>query len=100
MNVDVWRIFIMRKVFFLAAGLTGLASVAGAAGASGGFDFGTWRDHALRAFSQHLFGVNGTLAESSTQSVVPATAEADPTTLATVAHGLRVRVATSDADAG
>jgi len=87
----------MRKVFlFAAAGLLGLAHTASAAG----FDFGAWRDWQLRAAAQHLFGFHHPLAESSTESVDQATAEADPTSLATVAGGLHVRVVTSDAAAG
>ena len=67
----------------------GLATTAGA---SAGFDFGTWRDRQLATD----FGVK----ESSTESVDQATAEADPTSLATVAKGLHVEVATSDPNAG
>jgi Alkaline phosphatase PhoX len=88
----------MRKLLlFSAAGLMGLA---GTAAASAGFDFGTWRDRQLRAAAQLLFGVNRPLPESSTESVDAATAEADPTSLVTVARGLRVRVVTSAANAG
>jgi hypothetical protein len=92
------RIFIMRKLLLLSvAGLVGLATTAGA---SAGFDFGTWRDRQLTTDSQRLFGVKKPLKESSTESVDQATAEADPTSLATVAKGLHVEVATSDPNAG
>jgi len=88
----------MRKLLLLSmAGLVGLATTAAA---SGGFDFGTWRDRQLRVASWLLFGVQKPLMASSTESVDQGTAEADPTSLATVARGLRVQVATSDANAG
>ena len=88
----------MRKLLLLpVAGLVGLATTAGA---SAGFDFGTWRDRQLRTDSQRLFGVKKPLKESSTESVDQATAEADPTSLATVAKRLHVEVATSDPNAG
>jgi len=86
-----------KRLFFSAAGLLALAT---SAVASGGFDFGTWRDRQLRAASQHLFGVNRPLSESSTESVDQGTAEADPTSLATVARGLHVQVVTSEPNAG
>jgi hypothetical protein len=54
----------------------------------------------LRAGAPLLFGVLQPLAASSTESVDHATAEADPTSLATVAKGLHVRVVTSDPNAG
>jgi hypothetical protein len=56
------------------------------------FDFGLFRDHQLDAHSPQLFGVVEPLAQSSTASVSAATAEADPTSLVTVAKGLKVRV--------
>lgn len=91
---------IMRKLLLLSvAGLVGLATTAGAS-AHQGFDFGKWRDRQLRKASELLFGVKKPLKESSTESVDQATAEADPTSLATVARGLNVRVVTSDPNAG
>lgn len=88
----------MRKLLLLSvAGVVGLAT---SAGASGGFDFGAWRDRQLRAGSEFLFGVKKPLKESSTESIDQATAEADPTSLATVARGLHVRVVTSAPNAG
>ncbi|MDQ3582188.1 MAG: hypothetical protein M3495_11530, partial [Pseudomonadota bacterium] len=90
----------MRKLLLLSvAGLVGLATTAGAS-AHQGFDFGKWRDRQLRKASELLFGVKKPLKESSTESVDQATAEADPTSLATVARGLNVRVVTSDPNAG
>jgi len=88
----------MRKLIFMpVVAFLGLAS---GAAAWGGFDFGVWRDLQLRASSSFLFGVKKPLKESSTESVDLATAEADPTSLATVARGLHVRVVTSDPNAG
>jgi len=88
----------MRKLLLLS--MAGFVGLAGSATASEGFDFGAWRDHQLTAGAQHLFGVGKPLSESSHESVDQATAEADPTSLATVAKGLHVEVATSDANAG
>jgi secreted PhoX family phosphatase len=88
----------MRKAGFLSvAAAVGIAS---SAGASVGFDFGVWRDGQLRAFARHLFGVERPLEESSHESVDASTAEADPRTLATVAKGLHVHVATNASNAG
>src|SRR5262245_3667094 len=56
------------------------------------FDFGLFRDHQLDAHSPQLFGINKPIEQSSTESVSAATAEADPTSLITVAKGLKVRV--------
>jgi secreted PhoX family phosphatase len=64
------------------------------------FDFGLFREQQLRAHSLDLFGVTGPLEFSSTTSVGAATAEADPTALATFAQSLHVRVVTAAANAG
>ncbi|HET6899734.1 MAG TPA: hypothetical protein VFK70_15365, partial [Vicinamibacteria bacterium] len=88
----------MRKLFLVSA--VCVLGGATAAMAHEGFDFGKWRDFHLSAGSQLLFGFNKPLKESSTESVDQATAENDPRTLATVAHGLHVRVASSEADLG
>jgi hypothetical protein len=88
----------MRKVLLLS--VAGLLGFAASGAASEGFDFGAWRDRQLRAGSHFLFGVNKPLKESSTESVDQSTAEADPTSLAKVAKGLRVRVVTSSPNAG
>jgi secreted PhoX family phosphatase len=88
----------MKKIGLLTAIV--VAGVAASAFALGGFDFGVWRDLQLRLWSKHLFGVDKPLKESSHESVDAATAEADPRTLATVAKGLHVRVATSASNAG
>ena len=89
----------MRKMGFVSLVAVAVA-IASSAGASGGFDFGVWRDGHLRAFSQLLFGVGKPIQESSHESVDTATAEADPRTLATVAKGLHVDVATNASNAG
>ena len=65
-----------------------------------GKDFGMFRDHQLKAHSRQLFGIRGALDASSTQSVDAATAEADPLSLVTLAHGLHARVVASSADLG
>jgi secreted PhoX family phosphatase len=78
-------------------GLLGLVTVAAAAQI---FDFGVFREQLLRDHSRELFGVKGPLEFSSTESVDEATAEADPTSLATFAESLHVRVVTAAANAG
>ena len=83
--------------WFAALGLVGLATGAAAVQV---FDFGLFRDQQLRAHSRQLFGVTDPLEFSSTTSVDAATAEADPTALATFAPSLRVRVVTAAANAG
>ena len=85
-----------KRLLFSVAGFVALASAA----AAGDFDFGAWRDFQLRAASHLLFGFGKPLKASSTESVDAATAEAHPDSLATVAKGLHVQVATSDANAG
>src|SRR5262245_32684351 len=88
----------MQKRGLLATvGVLGLAIGAAAAPE---FDFGLFRDHQLQSHSEQLFGVTGPIESSSTASVDAATAEADPTALATFAQSLRVRVVTAAADAG
>jgi len=80
-------------------GAVALVGLATSATAGVGFDFGSWRDYQLRAWSSLLFGVFGPLKASSTESVDAATAEADPRSLVRVAKSLRVRVVTSEANA-
>lgn len=88
----------MHKIQFVAS--LGLASLATAAVAAPGFDFGFFRDGLLDAQSVQLFGVVRPLPESSTDSVSAARANANPTSLATFARGLRARVVTAARDAG
>src|SRR4029453_14308644 len=88
----------MHKLGLLATvGLLGFAAGTAAAPA---FDFGLFRDQQLQAHSQQLFGITGPIEASSMASVDAATAEADPTSLATFAQSLRVRVVTAAANAG
>jgi hypothetical protein len=63
--------------------------------AAGGFDFGLFRDSQLSNMSSDLFGVKKPIAASSTMSIDQATAQADPTKLATLAKGLHARVVTT-----
>jgi hypothetical protein len=62
-------------------------------------DFGIERDAFLAAHAKSLFGFEGTVA-SSTASVDAATADADPTSLATVAKGLKIKVESAAANLG
>jgi len=90
----------MRRMGLVSVVVVVVVGIASSAGAWGGFDFGAWRDGQLRAFSRHLFGFEKPLEESSHDSVDAGTAEADPRTLASVAKGLQVHVATSASNAG
>jgi hypothetical protein len=63
-------------------------------------DFGQWRDHALRANTEQLFGFNNPLAAASTDSIDAGTAEADPTKLVTLANGLKAQVVSAQAGLG
>jgi len=78
----------------LLASLLGSAAVATTAGA---IDFGRQVEILLKAEAPALFGVVGTLNASSTTQVTGAAAQADPTQLVTLAHGLTARVV-SEAD--
>ncbi len=93
----------MRKLLMFSA--IALAFAASGLAVAGDFehgraDFGMFRDHKLKAFSRALFGVVGPLDASSTESIDATTAEARPRALATVAHGLRVRVISAEANLG
>src|SRR5262249_732812 len=57
-------------------------------------DFGSQRDGLLLEQVSQRFGVKSALAASSTSSVSLAQAQADPTTLVTLAKGLTARVVT------
>jgi uncharacterized protein DUF839 len=81
---------LMRRLTWMG-GLAALG-LAGAAVADSGFDFGVFRDRLLADRAQQLFGFNHGLERSSNLSIDAATASADPTKLATVAPGLRIRV--------
>jgi hypothetical protein len=85
-----------RSLTFLAIAFIALTGTAAAAPGPGkNFDFGVFRDNQLRAHSNHLFGIEGPLEQSSRVSVGAAVADADPRTLATVAKSLSVRVVAS-----
>ncbi|MDD2723108.1 MAG: hypothetical protein PHH59_03680 [Methylovulum sp.] len=60
--------------------------------------FGVLRDKMLRQHSLQLFGVRGTLARSSTDSLNAATAEADPVALVKTAGSLRATVVSAAAN--
>ena len=59
-------------------------------------DFGQQVEQLLNAKANSLFGLNGTLNESSTTQVSGADAEADPRKLVTLAHGLTAHVVSKD----
>ena len=86
----------MRKRV-LVAGLTVAAVVAatGAAAATG-FSFGVFRDQQLANLSSPLFGVGTPLNHSSTRQITQEEAQADPTSLATLAKGLKASVVTTE----
>jgi hypothetical protein len=63
-------------------------------------DFGAVRDKTLTDKAKSLFGFEKQLDSSSTASVDAATAGADPTSLITVAKGLKVRVVSAAANLG
>jgi hypothetical protein len=86
-----------KRTWWTAVGLLGFASLAAA---TSWFDFGLFQEHQIRAHSVQLFGIVEPLAASSTASVSASTAEHDPTSLITVAKGLRVRVVTAAPNAG
>ena len=81
---------VRRRLIFTALVLGVTVSMAGIAAAA--TDFGIFRDGALANRSEQLFGVHGQLASSSTTSVTPAQAAADPTSLVTLASGLTAKV--------
>jgi secreted PhoX family phosphatase len=85
-----------RRNWLIALGIAGCATNAAAVGL---FDFGSLRDNQLEAHSVQLFGIVEPLAASSTESIDAGTAEADPTSLVTLAKGLRARVVTSRPEA-
>jgi hypothetical protein len=85
------------RKWLIALGVVGFAT---SAAAIGGFDFGLFRDHQLDAHSEQLFGIVAPVEASSTESVDALTAEADPTSLVTLAKGLHVRVLTARENAG
>src|SRR5580765_5579886 len=64
-----------------------------------GFDCGLFRDDQLDAHSEQLFGIVSPVDASSTESIGATDANADPTSLITVAKGLQVHVLTAQPNA-
>jgi len=89
----------MRKRRWLLPAIAVLGFTTGAV-ALNDFDFGLFREDQLAAHAPQLFGIVEPLEQSSTESVSQATAQADPTSLITVAKGLQVRVVSAAANAG
>ena len=86
------------RKWLVALGIAGMAT--SVAAISGGADFGLFRDHQMDAHSVQLFGVVTPVAASSTESVDAQTADADPTTLVTLAKGLHARVVAANSGVG
>jgi Alkaline phosphatase PhoX len=88
----------MRSTFsvLICAAVMAAASAAALHG-FGNADFGLFRDNQIEAHSEQLFGVVSAVDASSTESVHAVDANADPTSLITVAKGLRVHVLTAQA---
>src|SRR5215510_6910991 len=97
-SVPYNQVLAMHK-FAIVTALT-LAGLGVGAQDAPSFDFGSFVEEQLFAKSMQLFGIVTPVASSSTTSVDAATAEADPTSLVTVANGLHVNVVTAAANAG
>jgi hypothetical protein len=76
--------------------LVAFAAAAALTGGAYALDFGQKIEQQLKASSLSLFGVLNTLSTSSTTQVTGAQAEADPTTLVTLAPGLTAHVVSKD----
>ena len=74
------RVLTVGVVLALAIGLAGIAAA--------GLDFGKYRDKTLANLSKDQFGFGGPLANSSSQQVTRQQAQADPSSLFTLANGL------------
>jgi len=83
------RVLTVGVVLALAIGVAGIASA--------GLDFGMYRDKTLANMSRQEFGFTGPVAQSSTQQVSQAQAQADPLSLFTLAKGLSAHVVTTNA---
>ena len=81
-----------RRALVSIAACASIVMIVGVAVAIG--DFGVERDGQLRDRANQLFGLTKPLAASSTSTAPLAAANADASTLATFAKGLRVRVVT------
>jgi secreted PhoX family phosphatase len=89
----------MRSTFIALTGAAGLAAASVVAAHAGFGDFGLFRDQQLEAHSEQMFGIVSAVDASSTESVGATDANADPTSLITVAKGLRVHVVTAQPNA-
>src|SRR5215470_11835327 len=91
----------MRSTFITCTCAAGLAAAFVVAAHAFGFgDFGLFRDQQLEAHSEQMFGIVSAVPASSTESVGATDANADPTSLITVAKGHRVHVVTAQPNAG
>src|SRR5215475_13763780 len=87
---------IMKRIGTLwALAGAGAVATADAAIAAGAFDLQEWIAQGVTAHCLQLFGVVQPVAQSSLASVSAATANADPTSLVTVAAGLKAGVVTA-----
>jgi hypothetical protein len=85
------------KTFVAVAVAVGvLGATATMAVATRGTDRGEWEEHELESHAMSELGVGRPLPGPSANQVDASTAEADPTTLVTLAGGLRARVVTAD----
>ena len=90
----------MKRTAMVVALVAGLGLGIGLVGSAlAGLDFGLDEQNLLASKAQPLFGLNQPIAASSKASISAATAEADPTALVTLAHGLSARVVTAAANA-
>lgn len=89
----------MRSTFSVFTCAAVLAAASAVVVHGFGSDFGLFRDHQLDAQSEQLFGIVSPVDASSTESVGATDANADPTSLITVAKGLQVHVLTAQPNA-
>jgi secreted PhoX family phosphatase len=89
----------MRSTLMALIGAAGLAAASAIVAHAGFGDFGLFRDQQLDAQSEQLFGIVSPVEASSTESVGATDANADPTSLITVAKGLQVHVVTAQPNA-
>lgn len=85
----------MRSTFIAFTCAAGMAAASAVVAHAFGPDFGLFRDQQLDAHSEQLFGIVSPVEASSTESIGATDANADPTSLITVAKGLRARVVTA-----
>src|SRR5262245_60366264 len=82
---------------FICALAIGLLAIALGGVAGAGLDWGAQQEAQLDSQSQSNFGVGKPVASSSTTSVDAPTATNDPTSLVTLAQGLKANVVTASA---